>query len=161
MLKKINNLTYRLDFSDVIRIHLIIFITQLKSISDRSENLYYRVIFSFSLIKKDNAETNSNFAIKYRSYEIERLLKRRNIKRNIKYLVKWKGFENWDNVWYLIYALQKIKNLIKKCDDRLIVDLIRERKQKTKNIRVIEVAFKKNTFTILIAARKLLIIIIN
>ena len=87
MLKKIDNLTYRLNLSDVIRIHLMIFITQLKSALDRFKDSYYRVTLLFLLMKKDNVKTNSNFVIKYRLYEIEKLLNRRNLKKNVKYLM--------------------------------------------------------------------------
>ena len=53
VLEKVENLTYQFELSDVMRIHLIIFITQLKSISNRFENLYFRTFIQFiSLIEE-------------------------------------------------------------------------------------------------------------
>ena len=67
----------------------MISIIQLELNLNKFENSYYRITLSPSFVAKDNFEAlNSKFAIKYRSYKIERLLKKRNIKKNIKYLVK-------------------------------------------------------------------------
>ena len=78
---------YRLKRSLIIKIYCIIFIIQLKSTSNN--NLYehfYNTNFSF--IKKSRKNVVFDFIFKYKFYEIERLLKRRNIEKNIKYLIK-------------------------------------------------------------------------
>lgn len=89
ILEKIDNLAYRLKFSDVMRIHPIISITQLKSFSNRSENSYHRTFTqSVPSIKKTQNNLDPNFITQYRLYIIERLLNRRGTKKNVKYLVK-------------------------------------------------------------------------
>lgn len=88
MLKKIDNLIYKLELPEIIYIHLIISITQLKFISDRFEDFYHRIILSSLSIAKNDFETlNSKFVFKYRSYKIDKLIDRKETKRNIKYLI--------------------------------------------------------------------------
>lgn len=68
------------------QIHLIIFITQLKSTSISNNNFYQRSRSnnSSSIIIEDDESNNS-----IKSYEIERLLNRRNtIIERVNYLIK-------------------------------------------------------------------------
>ena len=70
------------------RIHSMISITQLKLALNRFKNPYSRIfIQSIPSIKKTQ-KIDSNFTFKYKFYKIERLLKRRDIKKSIKYLIK-------------------------------------------------------------------------
>ena len=73
------------------RIHLVIFIAQLESVSNQTKNSYFRASTQLisSIIEKDQNQTiNPEFTFKYKLYEIERLLERRDTKNNIKYLIK-------------------------------------------------------------------------
>ena len=45
-------------------------------------------IYSIYFFDKRNSEIDLNFIFKYKFYKIKRLLKRRDIKKNIKYLIK-------------------------------------------------------------------------
>ena len=88
--EKMRNFVYRLEFLDIMRIHSIIFIIQLKSISNRFENPYSRTFTQsiFFIEKIQNIHLESDFTFQYKFYKIKKLLKRRDIKKNIKYLIK-------------------------------------------------------------------------
>ena len=99
VLEKVGNLAYRLELPGVMRIHPIIFIAQLEPASDRSDDPYSRTFTQpIPLIEETQEEIDPDFASKHKFYEIERLLKRRDIERNTKYLVKWKNCGNEHNV---------------------------------------------------------------
>ena len=70
------------------KIHFIVSITQLKLAS--KDNSYKRIRnINLSFVeKKVDENVDFNFVFKYKFYEIEKFLKRRNIKRNIMYLIK-------------------------------------------------------------------------
>ena len=55
---------------------------------------------------------DSDFAFKYKPYEIEKLLERRGAGKNTKYLVKWKDCGNQYNAWYPVHALQDARELM-------------------------------------------------
>ena len=82
---KIKNLVYKLKLSEIIRIHSIILIAQLKFISDLSKDFYHRALSSSSLIEKE--EFNIKFSTKNPLYEIDRLIDKRDTEKNIKYLI--------------------------------------------------------------------------
>ena len=71
ILKRIERLTYRLKLLVNIKIHNVIFITHLKPFIDSAEDLYRRRRLSTLIIIIDGEE----------EYEIEKLLKKRTIKR--------------------------------------------------------------------------------
>ena len=126
ILEKIKSLTYHLKLSSIIKIHSIMSIIQLKSVS---KNDSYNRIRNTNLfmIKKKDENVDFDFVFKYKPYEIEKLLKRRDIERNIMYLIKWKDCGNEHNVWYPVHALQKAQNLMNECDAR-IDDLIYDKR---------------------------------
>ena len=83
ILNKIDNLVYRLNFSSIIIIHFVVFVTQLNFLFVNS-NLYRRSRFddeNFSLMITKNNSLTSN-------YEIERLLNRRISRDKIQYFIK-------------------------------------------------------------------------
>ena len=88
-MKKINTLIYRFELFLIMKIYLVIFITQLKSTSTSNVDFYRRLRLnveysSFVQLKNNNDSKNS---IKF--YEIEQLLNRRIIVIDrINYLVK-------------------------------------------------------------------------
>ena len=107
---KIDNLAFRLQLSFVMKIHSIVFIAQLKSIT-LDQNLYDK-----STNKKSSfVEEKNSIIVKTTShYEIERLLDKRIIKKHSHYLVKWKKYENEHNVWYFFRALNDVDELMTK-----------------------------------------------
>ena len=87
ILEKIKSLAYRLKFSLIMKIHLVISIIQLKSVSEndsfnrvRNTNLFF--------VKEKDENVDLDFIFKYKSYEIEKLLKKRDTEKNIMYLIK-------------------------------------------------------------------------
>ena len=95
ILNKIDNLVYRLDFSLIMIIYLVVFVAQLKSLFVDS-NFYRRSRFDDE--NSSSMITKNNDSISY--YEIERLLDRRTSRDKIQYFVKWKKYESIYNVWY-------------------------------------------------------------
>ena len=89
MLKKIDNLIYKLDLPELIKIYSIISIAQLEPASDPSEDPYKRARTPVLAVEEivDNALELT--AKQFKSYEIEKLLDRRGEPSpNTKYLVK-------------------------------------------------------------------------
>ena len=82
---KIENLVYRLKLLEVIRIHLIISITQLKSTLNSSKDFYYRTLRISSFVEEEGPKTK--FTTKNSLYEIDKLIDKRDTKENVKYLI--------------------------------------------------------------------------
>ena len=76
-----NNQIYRLQLSSIMKIHLMIFITQLKSATSDS-NSYNKKINDFFSMINEYVDTNTF------SYEIKRLLNKRVIRNKSYYLIK-------------------------------------------------------------------------
>ena len=90
ILKRIDKLTYRFDLFNHWRIHLILFIAQLKSCFDSTTNFFNRSRsnYSNSVFVEKNIE-------RVKSYEIERLINKRQTKRReSKYLIRWKDYDS-------------------------------------------------------------------
>jgi hypothetical protein len=107
ILKKVENLEYRLKFSDNWRIHLMILVTHLESMSNFVSDFYKR-----SRSKKSEIiymkENNDNV----KSFEVKRLINRRTISREIEYLLRWKDYDSEHDVWRSVSKLQNAKELI-------------------------------------------------
>ena len=92
-----------------IKIHNVIFIVHLKSIIDFAENLYRRRrLLIFIIIVDDEKE-----------YKIEKLLKKRIIKRErewfVQYLIRWLKYDSKINTWKLKRELLRyVKKTMKK-----------------------------------------------
>ena len=81
IIEKIDNLIFRLQLFFIMKIHSIIFITQLKSITkniDFYDRIFKKVIFV--------VENDSNSIVSF--YEIKRLLNKRIIRKHFHYLMK-------------------------------------------------------------------------
>ena len=87
ILEKVKSLAYRLKLSLIMKIHFIVLITQLKS---ASKNDFYNRIRNINLffVEEKDEDVDFDFVFKYKLYEIEKLLKKRDIKKNIMYLIK-------------------------------------------------------------------------
>jgi hypothetical protein len=109
ILRKINSLAYKLNLSATSRIHSVIFIAQLKSTSN--SDLYKRS----QSINLESIEMKDDIVDK-KSYEIERILKKRNRKYEkitmIHYLVKWKRWKLEHNFWVFAKNCENFMNLI-------------------------------------------------
>jgi hypothetical protein len=126
ILKKIENLAYRLKFSDNWRIHLIIFVIQLESMSNLVSDFYkrYRSKKSKSIyMKKDNDNV--------KSFVVERLINKRIISKKIEYLcwfistmmIRFKSVYCMSVVYWLncdtrFWLLPSRLSISKKCESR-------------------------------------------
>ena len=102
ILKKIENLTYRLQIFEHWKIHSIISVAQLEFF-----------LFSFNDQQSSSSVSMKDESIddKIRSYEIEKILiKRINRQRNTKYLVKWLDYDSENDFWR---SLSEMKNAMK------------------------------------------------
>ena len=74
-----------MKLSEIIRIHSIISIAQLKSILNLSKNFYYRALRFLLFVEEKKSKTE--FIVKNPLYEIDKLINKRDIKENVKYLI--------------------------------------------------------------------------
>ena len=115
ILEKIENLTYHLKLSSVMKIHLVMSVIQLKSVS-LNENFYQR---SRSDQEKSSSMTDEDSDDLNRSYIIEQLLNKRINKNRTQYLIKWLNYGSIHNVWYNNDDLSDAENLMKEFEQRL------------------------------------------
>ena len=87
ILEKIESLAYRLKLSLIIKIYFVISITQLESISKNDSFNRIRNT-NFSSVEEKDKNVDFDFIFKYKFYEIEKLLKKRDNEKNIIYLIK-------------------------------------------------------------------------
>ncbi len=114
--RKIENTVYELILSQNARIHFVISIAQLKSAKDDFD--FFDKLRS---INSDLVEMKEDTSTK-RSYEIERVLKKR-IRKYEKitmkqYLIKWKDWKSKHNTWESKKNCENVKHLIAKFHNR-------------------------------------------
>ena len=109
-LKRVTNLTYKIDISSHWRIWFVVSITQLKSCPASDTDSYNRIMRSSeSIIMKNDTET-----IKF--YEIQKIIVKRSTTRDVEYLVRWLEYESEHDVWRNLSELQNAMNLVKDFD---------------------------------------------
>jgi hypothetical protein len=110
IIEKIDNLVYRLNFSNHWRIHFVVFIAQLKSASNSIKNSYNRFRSEHSEFIHVKEDTST-----IKSFEIKALINRRTTtRRKMKYLVRWKDYELEHDEWRNLDELQNALKLIQK-----------------------------------------------
>ena len=110
IMKKIDNLTYRLRISQHWNIHFVISIVQLESFSLFIANHS----FSSSISMKSELKIDT-----VRSYEIEKILtKRNNRQRKIEYLIRWLDYDLEENAWRNLFELQNAMNFVNDFESR-------------------------------------------
>ena len=110
IIEKIDNLAFRLQLFFVMKIHSVVSIAQLKSIT-RDTNSYDKIVNrnSSSIHEKQSIALIEQISL----YEIERLLNRRIIFIDrINYLIKWKNYDSKHNVWYFLHVFDIFKNFV-------------------------------------------------
>ena len=110
IIKKIDNLTYRLQLSAHWKIHSVVSVQQLESTPNEPDP-YNRIPYdnpSSIFVKRDNENE--------KSYEIEKLINKRIIKKDrekfTQYFVRWKEYDSKDDTWYSTSALKNAADLI-------------------------------------------------
>ena len=114
--RRIERLTYELNLFATWKIHFVIFIAQLKSISN-TQNLYNKFKFHHSEIVKIEKDTEYE-----KFYEIERILIKRIRKYEriavTQYLIKWLDYEFEFNEWKSLFIFDHCLKLIEKFEQR-------------------------------------------
>ena len=111
MINRIDRLAYKLDIFNDWKIHAVFFVTQLKSSLAFNADSYQRFKSIYSSSMFVESDTNE-----MKSYEIDRLLNKRTIKRernqSVEYLIRWKEYDlEWDR-WYNVKDLDDANDLI-------------------------------------------------
>ena len=107
--------TWRLKLFFIMKIHSIIFITQLESITFDSNFYDKNIDKDFSSIEEEHFIA---LTTQTSHYEIERLINKRVIRNQSYYLIKWKNYDNEHNVWYFLRALNNVNELIDEYEAR-------------------------------------------
>ena len=136
ILNKIDNLVYRLDFSSIMIIYLVVFVAQLKFLFVNS-NFYKRSRFNdenfWSIITKNDDDFASY-------YEIKNLLNKKMSREKTQYLVKWKKYESIHNVWYNNNDFVDAQNLIDNYEK-----IVANRSKLSTRTRCVRMFFDSNT----------------
>ena len=115
ILEKVGRLTYRLELPTHWRIHSVLSVVMLKSVSSFDADSYKRdrpSHFDFVFVEGDT--------VKMKSFEIERLINRREIKRRgHEYLIRWREYGPEYDEWRNLSELDDVMNLIRDYDEAL------------------------------------------
>ena len=107
ILKRVDRLTYRLKLSNHWRIHLVLFVAQLKPVSENNFFNRSRSNHSKSIFVRDDTD-------KVKFYEIEEVVnKRLNDKRDTKYLIRWKEYDLEFDEWRNLSEMKNAMNLVR------------------------------------------------
>ena len=110
--KRIDRLTYELELSTNMKIHNVISVAHLKSITNPRDDLYQRRRVSTSSLVIDGAE----------EFEIERMLAKRRIRKgtgwSTQYLVRWLSYGPEDDWWIPQHRLGHARKLIHEYERR-------------------------------------------
>ena len=129
IIRRVERLAYELELSFAWRIHLVIFIAQLESISV-DENLYQRFRLHYSNFVKMKKNIDE-----FRFYEIERLMTKRQRKYNkiwvTQYLIRWIEYDSEYDEWRSLFVLKNCFDLIKKYELNYFESVDNERRRRT------------------------------
>ena len=117
VLKKIDNLVYKLNISFNWRVHSIFFIVQLKSIDFLAANSFQKISLSTDsvFVKKDTE--NAQF------FEIEKIItKRINKRKNTKYLIKWLKYDSEHDQWRNTLEMRNAMNLMNEFERKTAIN---------------------------------------
>ena len=89
--------TFKLELFKHSKTHLIVHITLLESASDNTK-----------LAKIMNIKKYKN-----QNYVVEKILEKNQIDETNYYLIKWKKYDNSENIWKSIEYLEKIQQMLK------------------------------------------------
>ena len=94
---QIRSITFELELSEHSKTHLIVHTILLKSASDNAK-----------LAKIMNVEEYEN-----QNYVIEKILEKNQINETNHYFVKWKNYDNSENIWEFIEHFEKTQQTLK------------------------------------------------
>ena len=109
MLKRVERLVYKLNFSAHWRIHSILFIVQLESVFAFSDDF-----FSRSRSNHSNFVFVENDIERVKFYEIDKFIDKKQTKRrNSEYFVRWKNYDAQFDEWRNLFELDDVMKLIR------------------------------------------------
>ena len=88
---QIRSVTFELELSEHSKAHFIVHAALLKSASDKAK-----------LVKIMNVKKYEN-----QNYVVKKILEKNQINETDHYLVKWKNYDNSENIWKFIEHLEK------------------------------------------------------
>ena len=107
ILKKVENLVYKLNIFANWRVHSVFSIAQLKFIESFNADSFQRNAASFDSIFVEKDTNDVKF------YEVEKIvMKRANKKRDLKYLVRWLNYDSEHDQWRNKSELKNVMNLV-------------------------------------------------
>ena len=111
--RRINRLAYELDISARWKIHSVVFVIQLESVSNKNIDSYNRSKSNYL----DEMKVESLFNIVYwKFYEVEKLIDKRTRKFDrifvIQYLVRWREYDFEYDEWRSIIIFDNVMNLV-------------------------------------------------
>jgi hypothetical protein len=118
ILEKINNLAYKLDIFNDWKIHSVIFINHLKSIS-HEDDFYQR-----KTTKSESMKDSRGFIKDI--YKMKKILiktsikKKRSRKSKIQYKIKWLRWNDHHNQWINATDMKNVKNIMNEFERKLI-----------------------------------------
>ena len=111
--RRINRLAYELDISARWKIHSVVFIIQLESVSNKNIDSYNRSRSNY--LDEMKVENFSNI-VYWKFYEVEKLIDRRIRKFDrtfvIQYLVRWREYDFEYDEWRSIITFDNVMNLV-------------------------------------------------
>lgn len=126
ILKKVDNLTYKLNISFNWNIWSVISVIQLKLFSFSIDNSFSKTFASLSSVTMKNESSKDDV----RLYEVKKkLVKRNNLRKDIEYLIKWLDYDFENNLWQSLFELQNVMNLVNNFDFRTSNETRRERRK--------------------------------
>ena len=115
ILENVDNLIYRLKFSKHWRIHFVFSVIQLKSTLSFSKDFFHK-----SRSNHSNSIHVENDIKLVKSWEIERLINKREIKRReSEYLIRWKSYESQYDEWRNLFELRNAQKLVQNYEKTL------------------------------------------
>ena len=111
--RRINRLAYELDISARWKIHFVVFVIQLESVSNKDIDSYNRSRSNY--LDEVKVENLSNI-VYWKFYEVEKLIDKRTRKFDrtfvIQYLVKWREYDSEYDEWRSIITFDNVMNLV-------------------------------------------------
>ena len=151
--EKIDNLTYRLKFSNHWRIHFVLFIIQLKFVFSSMNDFFNR-----SRSNQSNSVFVEKDTNRIKSWKIEKFINKRQIKRrDDEYFVKWKDWKSQYDEWRNLSKLDDAQNFVQNYEDVLRFTMfLSNRLQKLFVISSIKIIISSKSFAIISLTRKFL-----
>ena len=103
----VNDNAYKLNLPSNMKVHSTFNISQLKPYRDGATQFPNRIQEVYDRPPPELIDSGQE------AWEVERIVAKRGQGRNTKYLVKWKGFPDWENTWEPIKSLVHATDMVR------------------------------------------------